>query len=89
MTRADARAGVAVKIFVIEDEIPPVGIVCIPAVAAVNGTAALGVAEENSRQTAGELRGDCFGCNPISVPGGTLDVEAVAEVAVVDDSPGS
>jgi len=27
MTRADARAGVAVKIFVIEDEIPPVGIV--------------------------------------------------------------
>ena len=58
MTRADARAVVAVEVLVKEDELAEVGVVEVEAIPAVAGASALAVAQEDAREAPRQLRSD-------------------------------
>ena len=57
MAGADARAVVAVEIFVEQDQVPPMRIVAIAAIAAVHRAPAFLVLEEDARQPSRQLGG--------------------------------
>ena len=58
MARADAGAGIAVKIFVEEDEVAPVRIGLELLLSPVHGSPAVRVAEEDAREASRDLGGD-------------------------------
>src|SRR5204863_6552190 len=58
MACADARAVVAVEVFVKQNEVAPVRIVMIAAVAAVHRTSAVFILEEDARQPARQFGGN-------------------------------
>ena len=84
MRGAEPGAGVAVEVLVKRDEVVPGRVLGRKAVAGEHGAAAVGALAEDRDEPVGELVGDLGQGELVTVAGGELDGEAVAQEAVVD-----
>src|SRR5215207_9218878 len=75
---AEAGAGVAVEVLMEEDVVPPVRVGLLERVGAEDGAAAVGAAEEDRDQAAGEVVGDLSEGEGIPGVGWALHEERVA-----------
>src|SRR4051812_2861732 len=83
MAGAQTLAGVAMEIFVEQNVVAPMRVLCEARVAAIAGAVARCVREEERGQTSFDFAGGFLQGHHIAGAGGTLDLEVVAIKMVV------